>query len=154
MWKISDFWKIYDFIKNGNESDLNSSLQAVSKSEQSIVERFFVKTLDQKSFIDNNSDYNQLRLFLIDWYASLKSLTSIQKDINDLYSMPDEHLDELFRSKGFNYSTKLSKYGKERFTYNYFKCFTVFWFSQFRNIRMDDVSEKINKCSRISFRIC
>jgi len=111
MWKIDDFKKIFDYLKNGEESDLNISIQANAKSELAKTEEFFQKTIDQLSF--SSTHYNNFRSFLINWYSSLKTLSVVQRNITDIYGMPDTHLDEAFRSKGFNNSVKLTRYGKE-----------------------------------------
>ena len=109
MWKISDFKKIFNFIKTDEIADLDDAITKLAKSEHDVSKNFFKSTLDQLSF--DTVHYNRLRYFLIDWYTSLKTMTSVQKNISDIYGMPDEHLDEAFRSKGFNFSTKLSRYG-------------------------------------------
>jgi len=111
MWKIEDFWKVFNFIKTNDPSDLSDVTQAVVKSEEANSIKLFENTLDQLSF--NTIEYNRLRDFLIKWYSASKSLTAIQKNISDLYGMPDEHLDEAFRSKGLNFSTQLSTYGTQ-----------------------------------------
>jgi len=111
MWKIDDFKKIFDYLKKGDPSDLNISIQANAKSELAKTEEFFEKTLDQLSF--SSDHYNNFRSFLINWYSSLKTLSVVQRNITDIYGMPDTHLDEAFRSKGFNNSVKLTRYGKE-----------------------------------------
>lgn len=111
MWKIEDFWKIFNFLKTDEPNDLSDSLQAISKSELAKSEEFFINTLDQLSF--SSTEYKRLRNFLIDWYSSVKTLTAVQKEITDIYALPDTHLDEAFRSKGFNFSTQLSRYGPE-----------------------------------------
>ena len=109
MWTIKDFYKILDLLRNNNRSDLSDSLVSNALDEKSTATDFFEKTLNQYSF--NNNNYNRLRDYLIEWYASLKTMTAVQRNINDVYGLPDSHVDEAFRSKGFNLSVLLSKYG-------------------------------------------
>jgi len=115
MWNILDFWKVFKFLKSGDSSDLNDTVQAIAKSDLSKTNDLFINTLDQLSFSDD--EFLRLRKFIIDWYSSLKTLTTVQKNISDVYGLPDTHLDELFRSKGFEFSPLLSVYGS-RVNYN------------------------------------
>jgi len=115
MWKILDFWKVFKYIKSGDSSDLNDTTQAIAKSDLSKTNDLFISTIDQLCFSDD--EYLRLRKFFIDWYSSLKTLTSVQKNISDVYGLPDAHLDELFRSRGFEFSPLLGVYGS-RVNYN------------------------------------
>ena len=108
MWKIEDFWKVFNFIKNDKTTELNENVQAIAKSDLSKANNLFELTIDQLCYSDD--DYIRLRKFFIDWYSSLKTLSSVQKNITDIYGLPDSHLDELFRSRGFHHSTKLGVY--------------------------------------------
>jgi len=111
MWKISDFWKIFKFIKSGDATDLHDTTQAIAKSDLSKTENLFNNTLDQLCFSDE--EYLRLRKFFIDWYTTHKTLTSVQKNVTDIYGLPDYHLDELFRSRGFEFSPLLGVYGSQ-----------------------------------------
>ena len=122
MWKIEDFWKIFNFVKTNDPGDLHDTIQALAKSDVTKTKNLFEGTIDQLCFSDKK--YLDLRKFLIDWYSSLKILTTTQKNISDIYGLPDEHLDELFRSRGFNYSQLLgvfhthTNYNKGNFYYD------------------------------------
>jgi len=97
----------YDKLSTG--SKLGKPVITASLSDLSSSNILFEKTIDQLSF--NTSDWNKIRKLVIDWYTALKTMVSVQKNVSDLYGMPDEHLDEAFRSKGFLFSTQLSNYG-------------------------------------------
>jgi len=102
---------IIEHDKIYKDSNLEKSVTTAALSDFSITNKLFETTLDQKSF--DVSDWNKLRGFIINWYASLKSMVTVQKSISDLYGMPDKHLDEAFKSKGCLFSTQLSKYGTD-----------------------------------------
>ncbi len=105
MFSIDDYWKIFKTIK-GETIDLDSSIKATAQTDKSKSIQLFENTLDQVCFSSN--DYNKFRNFLIDWYASLRTLTSIQTKATDPFSISNTHLDELFKSFGFPYSGALN----------------------------------------------
>ncbi|MCK5600978.1 hypothetical protein KAR91_03855, partial [Candidatus Pacearchaeota archaeon] len=76
-----------------------------AESEQQVCGRLFSNTLDQD--VHGSDDYKRIRNFLIDWYASHRTITSTQKNISDPYSLPSEHLNELIRSFGFPHGLDL-----------------------------------------------
>ena len=106
MFSIDDFWKIFNLIKGETVTGLTTATESVAKSEEGNVSNLFSNVIDQTSF--DTPDYNRFRNFLINWYASHRTITSIQAQVSDPFSIPDTHLDELFRSFGFNFSPKLS----------------------------------------------
>ena len=105
MFSIDDFWKIFDLLKGETVTGLTSVTRSVAHSEEGSASNLFSNVIDQTSF--DTPDYNRFRDFLINWYASHKTVTGVQSQVSDPFSIPDTHLDELFRSFGFNYSTKL-----------------------------------------------
>ena len=107
MFTIDDLWEVFQVLQGENVSTLSDSLKSIVKSEKAVTTTLFENVIDQAAY--NSNDYNRLRNFLIDWYTSLKSVGTLQKEISaDLFSLPDAQLDELFRSFGFNYSTDLT----------------------------------------------
>jgi len=106
MFSIDDFWKIFDLLKGETVTGLTSVTRSVAHSEEGSASNLFSNVIDQTSF--DTPDYNRFRDFLINWYASHKTVTGVQSQVSDPFSIPDTHLDELFRSFGFNYSTKLT----------------------------------------------
>jgi len=102
LFSINDLWKIYNVIQDDDSSDLNDSLIALAKSEHGKTNELFKNTIDLTCF--NTNDYKRLRSFLTVWYASLKTITSTQSKVSDPFSLPDEHLNELFRSFGYHYA--------------------------------------------------
>jgi len=106
MFKIDDLWKIFRVVKGEEVTDITEILEALAKSEKTKSENFFNTTMDQFTF--SSDDYTRLKSFLIDWYAALKTITASQDTVSDPFSIPDSHLDELFRSFGFDHSVRLS----------------------------------------------
>ena len=106
MINLDDLWKVWNLLKGETVDDLSKSLEAIAKSEQAKSNTFFNTTLDQFAF--SSDDYTRLKTFVVDWYASLKSLITTQSQSSDPFSLPDEHLNELFRSFGYPYPTELS----------------------------------------------
>jgi len=101
---IDDFWKLLEEIQ-GSSTDLTEAVKSIAKNEKTVSETLFSNIIDQPAY--NSQDYQRIRAFLRDWYAALRSLTSFQSNINDIYQLPNDQLDELFQSFGFNLSTSL-----------------------------------------------
>lgn len=101
---IDDFWKILEEIQ-GTTTDLTDSVKAIAKNEKTVAERLFSNIIDQSAY--NSRDYQRLRGFLRDWYASHRTLTSFQANISDVYQLPNDQLDTLFQSFGYDLSTSL-----------------------------------------------
>lgn len=102
MLDLDKLWKILRYIKDDQfDISMDEITKSLSKHEQTISKKFFKSNLDQTSFSTN--DYKRLRKFLIDWYASLRTISSIQRNgISDPYSISGEQLSELFKSFGYN----------------------------------------------------
>jgi len=105
MYTINDFWKILQIIQGGSADDITEAVIALAKSEKTTAENLFSTVIDQASF--STSDYYGLRNFIRDLYASHRTLTTYQTSISDVYKMPNDQMDELFRSFGYPYSTSL-----------------------------------------------
>jgi len=101
---IADFWKLLSEIQ-GETTDLTSSVKAIAQNEKTVSENLFKNVIDQACF--TSQDYERIRSFLRDWYAAHRSLTSYQANISDIYQMPNDQLDDLFQSFGYNLSTSL-----------------------------------------------
>jgi len=105
MYTINDFWKILQIVQGGSADDITEAVIALAKSEKTTAENLFSTVIDQASF--STSDYYGLRNFIRDLYASHRTLTTYQTSISDVYKMPNDQMDELFRSFGYPYSTSL-----------------------------------------------
>ena len=101
---IDDFWKLLQEIQ-GTSTDLTDSVKAIAKNEKTVSERLFSNIIDQNAY--NSRDYQRIRQFLRDWYAAHRSLTSFQANVSDVYQMPNDQLDDLFQSFGYNLSSSL-----------------------------------------------
>ena len=110
MFKVDDFWKIFELLFSGNQGDLEDIIAQTSLSEKSTTSDFFVNVVDQ--FPHFTEDYQRLRNFLIQWYASHKTVTTLQRNLSDVFSLTNRELDELFRSFGYDYSRILPFYNK------------------------------------------
>ena len=107
MFTIDDLWKVFQVLQGEDVPTLGDSLKSIAVSEKAVTTTLFENVIDQAAY--NSNDYNRLRNFLIDWYTSLKSVGTLQKEVSaDLFSLPDAQLDELFQSFGFNHSTDLT----------------------------------------------
>jgi len=106
LFKLEDLWKVWNLLKGETVDDLSKALESIAKSEQAKSTTFFNTTLNQFAYSSN--DYTRLKSFIIDWYASMKSLLSTQAQASDPFSLPDSHLNELFKSFGYPYPTDLT----------------------------------------------
>jgi hypothetical protein len=104
MFTIADFWKIFTAVSGGT-TDLTDVTKALAQSSQATANKYFTNVIDQIPF--NTNDYIRLRSFLRDLYATHKTMTTLGTKITDPHSLSNEHLDELFRSFGYNYSPQL-----------------------------------------------
>ncbi len=104
MFSVNDFFNIMNFLDNTSISTLDVNTQILAKSEKGISTQLFENTIDQ--LVHETSDYRRLRSLLINWYSSHRTIISTQKQVSDIFSMPEAQLDELFKSFGFNFSTK------------------------------------------------
>lgn len=104
MFTISDYFSIMNYLDNTSVPSLDINTQILAKSEQAVSTQLFENCVDQ--FVYSTDDYRRLRNFLINWYASHRTIISTQKQVSDIFSMPETQLDELFKSFGYNFSTK------------------------------------------------
>lgn len=109
MFKINDFWTILEYIAEDEHKDeLDSNLRSIAKSELGRAKTLFENTIDQSAFA--SSDYRRLRTFLIHLYATQRTITTVQRDARNVFFLPSEHLDELCRSFGFDYSHRINNF--------------------------------------------
>jgi len=110
MFKIDDFFNILKYLKGDPVSDatLDPKFKVIADSERGISTNYFEKILDQ--IAHSSEDYQRLRKFMVDWYSSHRSLATVGKQVNDVFSLPDDHVDELIRSYGFNYPSDVLQY--------------------------------------------
>jgi hypothetical protein len=103
-YNLSDFWKILEEIQ-GTTTDLTTAVKSTAQNEKATAKKFMDLVVDQYAY--NSPDWERLKNFITDWYATHRTVTSFQANISDVYQMPNDQLDELFRSFGYNYSTIL-----------------------------------------------
>ena len=101
---LSLFWEILAEIQ-GESTDLIESLKAIAKSDQATSQTLMDTVVDQ--IAHNSADWQRTKNFIRDWYASHRTITTYQSNISDPYQMPNDQLDELFRSFGYNFSASL-----------------------------------------------
>ena len=99
MFVIDDFLDILKYLRDDTSVDLDPRLATTAKNEQG----------KSVPYVDNmlipaftTSDTIKLFNFFIDWYASHKTIISTSRNASDVYSMPSSHMDELFKSFGFD----------------------------------------------------
>ena len=107
MIKLDDYWNILNYLRTGNlvNNKPEDSLRLVSENEKVNTTQFFKDIIDQSCF--SQPDYLRLRQFLIDWYSSLKTITTIQKNASDIFLATNDQVDELFNSFGYTPSTDI-----------------------------------------------
>jgi hypothetical protein len=88
-----------DLEVDGSDLDDKSRITAIDVKEK--TELLFDKTIDQ--FAHSSNDYARVKNLLVDWYSSLKTIGTQQRNITDVYSHTDEYISELILSFGFNY---------------------------------------------------
>lgn len=105
MLTINDFFKILKIIQGTDVEDITKAVKAIAQSEKGTVENLFTNIIDQ--YAHYSTDYQRLRAFIRDWYATHRTISTVQTQISDPYSMPNDQLDELFQSFGYKYSSSL-----------------------------------------------
>jgi len=101
---IDDFWQIWNDLM-GLDNDLIKSLDSIAKSNQKTSNEFFARVID--TIAHNSPDYTRLRAWLRDWYASHRTISTFQQNVSDVYELPNDQLDELFQSFGYDLSTDI-----------------------------------------------
>jgi hypothetical protein len=100
VFTIDDYWNIFKKLK-GEDIELDPNIESLIKSEKELVSSFFSSTVDQIAF--NTESYQKLKTFLVDWYTAHRTLITIEKNVNDIYFLPENNLNELIRSFGFDF---------------------------------------------------
>lgn len=103
--KIDQFWELFKAVSGDSSADVTDSANAIAKSDRTKVESYFSNVIDQYTF--STTDYNRLRKFLIDLYATHRSQTTISLSSTDPHALTNSDLDELFRSMGYDLSASL-----------------------------------------------
>ncbi len=98
------FWELWQLIKDGTSTgDLTTAVEAIALSEKTVAENYFSNVVDQFTF--SSTDYTRLRSFLRDWYASHRTISTQATSLSDPYGMPNDELDILFQSFGYDLSS-------------------------------------------------
>jgi hypothetical protein len=101
---IDDFWQIWNDLM-GLDNNLVKSLDSIAKSNQKTANEFFARVID--TIAHNSPDYTRLRAWLRDWYASHRTISTFQQNVSDVYELPNDQLDDLFQSFGYDLSTSI-----------------------------------------------
>lgn len=114
MFTISDFYNILNFMDGTSDISVDANTKVLASSEQSIALNLFDSTIDQVPHITD--DYKRLKNFLVNWYASHRTIISTQKQATDIFSLPERDIGELIQSFGFVFSVNsLSSLTKANF---------------------------------------
>jgi len=89
----------------GPDSAITTVEDGIAKDAKTKLENLFTGVIDQVSF--GTTDWNRFRKFLVDLYASHRTLTTYSTQITDPHSLTNSDLDELFRSFGYPHSASL-----------------------------------------------
>jgi len=112
FFKIPDtFWEIFTAVTGGATTNLTEAMRALAQAERTKANSYFVNVIDQ--IPHSTEDYKRLRSFLIDLYATHRTIANLSSQSSDPRSMANEQLDELFRSFGYQYSTILRQASPE-----------------------------------------
>jgi len=103
VFTLEDYWKILNYLGGTSVIDLDANTQVLASSEKSVSLNLFDNTIDQIPHMSD--DYKRLKNFLVNWYASHRTMISTQKQAHDVFSLPDRDLSELIQSFGFIFST-------------------------------------------------
>jgi len=101
---LAAFWEILREIQ-GETTDLTEAVKAIAKNERTTSQRLMDIVIDQIAY--NSPDWERTKNFLRDWYATHRTLTTFQANVSDPYQLPNDQLDELFRSFGYDLSSIL-----------------------------------------------
>ena len=106
MYTLDKFFELMNFIYelDQNEeakSNLDIVLDSIARSDKRKVEEYFAKVID--SVVYNTDDNIRLRKFMVNWYTSHRTLTTVQTQTTDVHSMPDDQLNEILKSFGYTF---------------------------------------------------
>lgn len=105
MFTLTDFWDILNYLKTGTSATLDNNLKVTSSADKTTANAFFDRVVDQVPF--STDDYNRLRSFFIDWYASFRTMISTHKFAGQLFNLPEEDIEEFIKSFGYEYPENL-----------------------------------------------
>ena len=110
LFKVEDFWKIFEAVVGVDPSisGVTNAIDAIAKAERTRSESLFNTVIDQSAF--DTEDYDRIRKFFIDLYSTHKTIATSSSSVSDPHSLPNSHLDELFRSFGYQYSVQLKDF--------------------------------------------
>ena len=99
---IDDFWQIWNDLL-GLDNNLVKALDSIAKSNQKTANEFFARVID--TIAHNSPDYRRLKGWIRDWYASHRTISTFQQNVSDVYELPNDQLDTLFQSFGYDLSS-------------------------------------------------
>ena len=102
------FWKLFNIAGGGSEPTITKVLDSIVKSDRAKLDQYFTNSIDQIAF--DTEDWERLRAYFIDLFTSSRALITNSRIISDPYNLPNDDLDELFRSFGFTESTRLKNF--------------------------------------------
>jgi hypothetical protein len=87
------------YFKGDPVPNLDTNLIISAEDSKAKATTLFNENIDLACY--STEDYKRLRNFLINWYASLRSFSSIMRNASDVRSLPEDHLNQLINSFGF-----------------------------------------------------
>lgn len=99
LYTIQDWINIFRFLKGETVEELEPLLAETSSAQRAAIRNYFSNVVDQIAF--TTDDWKRFRKFLIDWYATFGTIVTTSKNVNDVFSLPETHIEELIRSLGF-----------------------------------------------------
>ena len=117
MFTVNDFISLMKYFKDQTVADLDPNLIMQAEDSKAKATTLFSENIDLDCF--SSDDYKRLKNFLIPWYASLRTFASTMRNVSDVRSLPEEHLNELIRSFGFvDGLEEISRKNKDNFFYD------------------------------------
>jgi len=102
---IDKFWQLFVSVSGGTGTGVTDVQDSLAKANRTKVEDYFTNVIDQVSH--STIDYNRLRKFFVDLFATHRTLSNLSLDATDPHSLSNSDLDELFRSFGYPHSSSL-----------------------------------------------
>lgn len=102
---VDKFWELFKSVAGGTGTGITDVQNSLAKANRTKVEDYFTEVIDQVSF--GTIDYNRLRRFFVDLFATHRTLSNLSINATDPHSLSNSDLDELFRSFGYPHSSQL-----------------------------------------------
>ena len=98
MFTIDNFIQLMKYFKGDSTAKVDPKTIITAEDSKAKATILFNENIDLTCY--TTEDYKRLKNFLISWYASLRTIPSTMKNASDVRSLPNNDLNELFKSFG------------------------------------------------------